>query len=506
MLKSMIILPDGTQISSGEPSGNAIRTATLTQAVNSGTELTLGSACASELEMSLYAATDQIELKTGDEITYCKIGDTGERVKIGLFTLEKPTRTGTGTYKFLAYDRVSWLDRDLTDWLAGLTDWPYLLSDFAQMVCEKCGLTLKSGEIPNGNTPVQAFSASGVTGRQIMQWIGEAACRFIRATADGEIEFAWYEDHAKTIPAIGTGAFFGGSLKYEEYTTKAIEKVQIQQNGDDVGTIYPSEAETESNTYKITGNPLLTAQDSMALVDVAKTVYEQLQGVQYTPCTVSVAATTELSAGDILTVTTRDGKNIKMYVMQKIQSGQKDTVKCTGSYSRDSVTAVNNLTLKALNGKVLNLRKDVDGLKIENADTAGRLSTIDLNLEGITATVESQSDSMTAVQQSVTTLQQTAEGLQLSVEKVQTEGVSQVRTEKGFSFNDAGLTISQSGSAMENRLDETGMYVTRNGETILQANNTGVVATDVTVNNYLIIGKHARFEDYESDRTACFWI
>ena len=44
----------------------------------------------------------------------------------------------------------------------------------------------------------------------------------------------------------------------------------------------------------------------------------------------------------------------------------------------------------------------------------------------------------------------------------------------------------------------------------LQANNEGVVATDVKVRNYLIIGKHARFENYsdgvDSQRTACFFV
>lgn len=506
MLKSMIILPDGTQISSGKPSGNAIRSATLTQTVNSGTELTLGSVCSNELEMSLYAATDEIALKAGDEITFCKIDDGGEIVKIGLFTLEKPTRTGTGTYKLIAYDRVSWLDKDLTEWLAALDGWPYTLSTFAEMACAKCGLRLKSGDIPNGDTPIYAFSGSGVTGRHILQWVGEAACRFARATPDGEIEFAWYSNTGRTIPATGAGAFLGGSLKYEEYTTKAIEKVQIQQNEDDVGTIYPTGAEEAKNTYKITGNPLLSARDSTSLVDVARTVYEQLQGVQYTPCTVSIVATTEISAGDIMTITTRDGKSVKMFVMSKKQSGQKDTLECTGSISRDSVTATNSTSLKALNGKVLNLRKDVDGLKIENADTAGRLASLSLNVEGINATVESQAENIGTIQQNVTKLQQDATELQISIEKVQTDGVSQVKTEKGFAFNDEGLSISQSGSDIKNRLDETGMYVTRSGETILQANNAGVVATDVSVNNYLIIGQHARFEDYEESRTACFWI
>ena len=59
---------------------------------------------------------------------------------------------------------------------------------------------------------------------------------------------------------------------------------------------------------------------------------------------------------------------------------------------------------------------------------------------------------------------------------------------------------------MKNLLDNTGMYVTRSGQTILQANDKGVEAADVTVRNYLIVGDHARFEDYAAGRTACFWL
>jgi len=63
---------------------------------------------------------------------------------------------------------------------------------------------------------------------------------------------------------------------------------------------------------------------------------------------------------------------------------------------------------------------------------------------------------------------------------------------------------------MENLLDNTGMYVRRSGQVILQANAAGVVATDVTVRNYLVIGTHARLEDYtgstDGNRTACFYL
>ena len=63
---------------------------------------------------------------------------------------------------------------------------------------------------------------------------------------------------------------------------------------------------------------------------------------------------------------------------------------------------------------------------------------------------------------------------------------------------------------MENTLDNTGMYVKRSDDVMLQANADGVIATDVSVRNYLIVGNHARFEDYsdgtDNARTACFWI
>lgn len=54
-------------------------------------------------------------------------------------------------------------------------------------------------------------------------------------------------------------------------------------------------------------------------------------------------------------------------------------------------------------------------------------------------------------------------------------------------------------------MDHTGLYVRRGGAMILQAGNRGVTAVDVTVGNYLIVGNHARFEDFDGG-TACFYI
>ena len=139
-------------------------------------------------------------------------------------------------------------------------------------------------------------------------------------------------------------------------------------------------------------------------------------------------------------------------------------------------------------------------------DLDGKYSSVSVDVEGINATVSQQNSDINGLQEQMSTLQQTADGVSIQVQNIVDNGVDKVTTKTGYTFNDDGLKITKSGQEIENLLDNTGMYVTRSGETILQANNAGVIATDVTVRNYLIIGTHARLEDYGIDRTACFYI
>jgi hypothetical protein len=88
--------------------------------------------------------------------------------------------------------------------------------------------------------------------------------------------------------------------------------------------------------------------------------------------------------------------------------------------------------------------------------------------------------------------------------------INSVTTSTGYTFDENGLQISKSGEAMKNRLDNTGMYVTRDEDEILSANNEGVVAINLTSRQFLTVGDNSRFENYDngtgSNRTACFYI
>lgn len=565
MLKTVIVLPDGQELSSGVGQENAVQEITITQCVNAGQELTLGSCCATMAEIKLLTPGGGVAVSAGDALTIYRQTQDGARRKVGLFYAEKPTRPTAHSMLLTAYDSVVKLDRDLTEWLAGLPDWPYALYDLAQMTCRQCGLTLVNQEIPNGEYPVQQFSGEGITGRQLMQWIGQLAGRFCRATAEGQLEFAWYTPLTScrlgfdplsysqgnltiapeaweydagvlsvTIQDLTTAytegnlaldlqslMYYQNGLSFEDYTVAAIEKVQLQQSQEDVGTVYPDGLEGAVNTYRITGNPLLTAMGAEALVPVAQTLYEILKTVGYTPCKVTLPANMDICAGHILQITDKNRKTITAYVMQKTQQGQRDTIECTGSPSFGSTTAVNNRGLADLMGKVMNLRTDLDGLYAEHSNTARQVGEaevrmqglIDLTAEGILTQVSKVQEAAADTDEAVQALSQavaakmTSEQVELAIRQELDKGAGKVVTSTGFVFDEDGLQVSKSDSEMQTAITEDGMTVYKSGTQVLRANNQGVEAVDLKAATYLIVGKNSRFEDLpDGNRTGCFWI
>lgn len=342
MLKHLIILPDKTELFSGAGIKNAIMGVKLTDSVNADDELTLGSAFANIMEASVITPSAGLSVSAGDEVTLYKIDDAGNRIKKGIYIMEKPTRPTANTLKLTGYDRMIKLDKDLTAWLQGLKGWPYRLIDFASMVCEVCGLTLATTSVPNKDFPVNQFVKAGVSGRQLMRWIGEICCRFCWANADGEIEFAWYEPSGKSITPGGSTWYFSNSLSYDTFEVEKVDAVQLRLAESSDGALWPTKE--ASNPYVISGNSILLAKVTEDLIPYLKVIEEELADFTYTPCNVSIPSTLDIKAGQTVDITDANGKTIKALVMTKTTSGQRDTLACTGSAKRNSSSAVNNKT------------------------------------------------------------------------------------------------------------------------------------------------------------------
>ena len=436
MYKNILVLDDGTEVSAGTVGQNAILSLTTTKTVSSTTDLCPGAACSNKLEITIWVEPgNDLLITSGTRLIHYREDAAGVRTLSGTYWAVKPTKQTKNTYKIYAYDAVSRLDGIQSAWLRSIqAEFPMTLWAFAQLVAKRCGVAITNAALPrNGGYQVQAFYADDLTGRQLLAWVAEASCTFLRATPAGQLEFAWYTDYAEQ--GIGPGgaaqqwtalnlagqllatadgeiwtfaqpqaAYYKGSLSYEEYETAPIDKVQLKQSDDDVGVIYPPD-ETGTNALVIQGNLLLAPVSAESLQPVAQAIFEVMQGISYTPIKVEIPADFPAPApGQIVSVTNAHGQSLTAYIMSRTVSGQRVTLESSGNARRDSTAAVNEQKYTNLSGKLLEISASVDGLKITASDLAGGMASLELTVDGLTTEVSGkldEDDAKTLINQSL---------------------------------------------------------------------------------------------------------
>ena len=393
MLQPILTLPSGTELRGGQ-AGSAVKNLTLHTAVNSGQEFAIGSAYSDYIEAEIWADPGgSLQITAGDALTYYRQDDAGNRTKVGVFYAEKPTRTKRNSYKVTAYDTMSKLDADFSGWLrANQAQFPKTIWQLVQLACQRAGVTLASSSLPiNGSYSVQAFYADDLTCRQIISWAAEAAGCYAHMNADGKLQFLTYADKRSTAKITPDGAsstaYYADSLSYEDYTVKAIEKVQIRQSDSDVGVIYP-DSTTATNTYAVQGNLLLTTGTETNLKTVAQNLYNVLKSVTYTPCKVAVPSSSGLACGQIVHVKDARGREFDTYLMSATISSGKASFESVGSASRESSSAVNSQSYKNLTGKMLEIKTSVDGLEVKASDLTGKYTDLKAAVDGLSSEVK----------------------------------------------------------------------------------------------------------------------
>ena len=389
MVKNILVLDDGTEIAAGTVGQNAILSLTCTETVSKTTDLCPGAACSNKLEITIWVepGTD-LPITSGTRLTHYR-ETSGHRTLAGTYWAVKPTSQTRNTYKIYAYDAVSLLDGVQSTWLRSIQDqFPMTLWAFAGLVAQRCGVTIANNSLPrNGSYRVQAFYADNLTGRQLLAWVAEASCTFLRATPDGKIEFAWYTDY-NASQSIGPTVYIRDGLSHDKFQTAPVVKVQIRQSDDDVGVLYPSD-ESGSNALVIQGNLLLTSATAEALKPVAQAIFETMQGVTYTPLKVTVPADFPLPApGNIVSVTDARGNVLSSYIMTRKISGQQVTLESTGNATRDGTAAVNEQSYKNLTGKMLEIKTSVDGLEVKASDLTGKYTDLKATVDGLSSEVK----------------------------------------------------------------------------------------------------------------------
>lgn len=516
--------------------------------VNTQTDLQFGAAVAKNIHVQVWGEIDNA-VPAGTQLLYYQVDEEENETLMGTFYVDAPTQLTHSTYEFYANDGISLLDRDISEWLRNnQNSFPMTIGTLADNIGGLCGMTIDTTGLHWASYTVSAFYADGLTARQIIQWIASIENKFAvcettaqtNPTIVGEavageavvggvydvhekIKFRGYTQNTTTsiAPSKATGVmpYFQDSLKYDNFVTAPIARAQYRAQDNDAGVIYPTSA--TGNTYAVESNLLIQSASAADLQAFAMQTYNDVQAIEYTPCSVKIPKTNLFHAGEVIGITDRDGNQIVTMVMKLTTSAEGTTLESTGNTSRGSNNAIAQQRYGNTEGRILRVSQSVEGLRVEAEDLRGRQAEVDITVGNIQAQVsetqaeagQARDDAQNAITR-VSTIEQTAQNVQIQVEEIVQYGVNEVHTTTGYDFDAEGLKIHKSGEEMENKLDNTGMYVTRKtgatDEQMLVANNEGVIATDVKVRNYLIVGEYSRFQDYGTTsgqhRTGCFHI
>lgn len=468
-MQHTLILPDGSKISSGA-TGTAICSLSLRRSVSPESYLAPGGVTAAQVELTLFDPAG-LPLSQGEAVTV---------ENLGVFYLDAPRRAGK-RLTLTGCDCLVKLDTDLTDWLAALDGWPYALKDFASMVCQACGLTLEDTDIPNGDFPVQPFRGTGITGRQLMKWAGEAACRFLVATGVSTVAFRWYRESGIALESSGTSFYYQGSLAAGE-PLSAPDAVVLRRTESDVGIA----AGEGVNPLYITGNYLLTdAQEA-----VAANILKELENLSYTPLTVETPAA--ISPGDIFTV-----KGQRTLAMTVETVGDRRKVSAPEAPASESRV---RSQYQALAGRTLELELSLDGVSAQLSrvqGTAENAAALSVDVEALEARVTAAEDTGSALLSQSTVLTQRADELELSILESRADLDSKADAEtvaalsEHFRFDGEGLTISNSATGMGIGVSEERVVFTGGESPTTQILPNAMHTTNLRIGSRLDIGNFA---------------
>lgn len=282
---------------------------------------------------------------------------------LGRFTVDSDTLTDDHGYRDLTcYDALKTvLSANYAAWVNTVT-FPTTIKAFRNAFFSHIGITQETGALINDSAKVYGFSGDTISGNNILAAICEANAVFGHLTADGKFRYAslkgrneglypaetlypsdtlYPRDWASESIGSDSASYYMSTLKYEEYTTKEVTRVQIRTNNNDIGAVVGS----EGNDLIIEGNILLNGSSTDELTPIATNVLKAVSGVSYTPCSFDCEYMPWLSLGDGVRVTAPNGDYVGGYILHRTISGitaLKESIECKGSeYNSEKANGAN---------------------------------------------------------------------------------------------------------------------------------------------------------------------
>lgn len=258
------------------------------------------------------------------------------------------------------------------------------------MVVEKTIEVTASSETENVSTIGEAIS-----GKDVIQAICEINGCFGHIGRDGKFYYIYLPQSIQGLypaddlypsnalyPRDPKGSVIAGGtyidIKYEDFLTESITKLQIRQGENEIGKIWPeTPLTTNDNCYIIQGNFLAYGKSSEQLKVIAENIYGKITGVTYVPlesCTAMGNPCFEV--GDPIRMNTKY-KLIETYILKRTLKGiqsLRDTYEANGvkKYA-EKVNGVHQ-SIMQLKGKSNTLERTIEMTRLEMKDMGEGLS------------------------------------------------------------------------------------------------------------------------------------
>lgn len=364
------------------------------------------------------------------------------------------------------------------------------VKDLLDAICDRFGWTKGYSTFTNSGVVIdeEKFDTS-YTFRDVLDQIAQVAAGVIAFKNDA-LCVLYPTASGETIDPSNLQSLTIGE-KYGPINSVVLSRSPQEDN------IYAQDADSvETNgltEVRIENNEIMDSHRE----DFIDAILDRLNGLQFHRYELQSFGIGYLDLCDIFTLETLDGSQYDaIMLVDELRISQSLTENCRFETPEATETDYEaaSTTDKLLNKTILKVDKQ-----------AQEITAIVSRAEKVESDVDVVSDQVTKMAE----VMMDAESVEIKISTA-IEGIDSVTTSTGYTFDEDGLTIAKDGEEMKNKLDNTGMYVTRDDEEILTANNQGVSAVNLTSRQYLIVGDNSRFENYnngtDDKRTACFWI
>ena len=357
------------------------------------------------------------------------------------------------------------------------------VGDYLQAMCDDMGIVLATPTFHNSEVIIdeEKYDTS-YTKRDVLTEIAQAAGGTI-AIKNDELYVLYPTPSGVTIEpsnlkSIEIGEVFG-----------PVNSVVLARTPQEDNIYKKDEAAETICEIKIENNQLMDSHRE----DFIDGLYEALYGLTYHPHDIESFGIGVLDIGDLFTIETLDGKtytSLHLSGEAEITQGFIERTKSAAPAATETDYKAASKSDRVINKTILRVDKQEQLIQALVTSTKNETNELTGKIEEITRSVEQKI---------------TPEQAQILISET-VNGIDSITTSTGYTFGQDGLRIQKAGEQIENKLDHTGMYVNRSEDNVLTANADGVQAINLTAEQYLTVGKNSRFEDYEDNRTACFYI